>query len=52
MSGYGQTTDRYVANVDEAHKKAVNSLGKELGGLMPTDVHDGPKKKAPGVKIG
>ena len=45
-----QTTDRYVANVDEAHRKAMNLLGKELGGLLPKDVQDGPEKEAPGDK--
>jgi integrase len=33
-----QTTDRYIANVDEAHKKAIAAIGKRISAFLPNSV--------------
>jgi len=42
-----QTTDRYIAHVDEAHRKAVAIVGTALAALLPKPDLSGPRLEGP-----
>lgn len=38
-----ETTSRYIANVDEAHRKAMDAIGNEFSELLPKPVQAAPQ---------